>query len=392
MDTIKGKAAICGLGITPMGKLYGHDAAYFAQEAVRLALEDAGLERAQLDGLLVNPGTTPLGGIDGLGIQNQLALKDLKFATSMNSGGATALTMVQFAAMAVVNGLANYVVCLFADAPLSEGRGGGEAYGFRRYQPTGMASLPGAYGMFGVNLRYALSARRHMALYGTTNDHFGAIAIAQRKWAQMNPLAQQREPMTMEDYHASRWIAEPLHLFDCTLVSNGGVAVIVTTAERARDLRQPPAYILGMGQGHPGDLNQEGWDLDTQSGAGLSKIEAYRMAEVGPQDVDVCEIYDCYTYTAMIQLEDLGFCAKGEGGPFVADGKTGPGGSLPMNTGGGMLSGYYMWGMTPLSEGVLQARGTAGERQVPKHEVVLVTGNGGILDFHATVVLSPSPS
>jgi acetyl-CoA acetyltransferase len=300
--------------------------------------------------------------------------------------------MVQFAAMAVVNGLANYVVCLFADAPLSEGRGGGEAYGFRRYQPTGMSSLPGAYGLFGVNLRYALSAQRHMALYGTTNDHFGAIAIAQRKWAQMNPLAQQRDPMTIEDYHASRWIAEPLHLFDCTLVSNGGVAVIVTTAERARDLKQPPAYIWGMGQGHPGDLNFGDWDLDTQTGAVISKEAAYRTAGVGPEDIDVLEIYDCYTYTAMIQLEDLGFCKKGEGGPLVADGKTAPGGSLPMNTGGGMLSGYYMWGMTPLSEGVLQARGTAGERQVEKHDTVLITGNGGILDYHSTLILSPHTS
>jgi acetyl-CoA acetyltransferase len=392
MDSIKGKAAICGIGVTPMGKIYGHDAAYFAQEAVRLALEDAGLEREHVDGVLVNPGTTPLGGMDGLGIQNQLSLTNLKFLNSMTSGGATACTMVQFAAMAVVNGLANHVICLFADAPLSEGRGGGEAYGFRRYQPTGMASLPGAYGLFGVNLRYALSAQRHMALYGTTNDHFGAIAVAQRKWAQMNPLAQQREPMTIEDYHASRWIAEPLHLYDCTLVSNGGVAVIVTTAERAKDLKQPPAYIWGMGQGHPGDLNFGDWDLDTRTGAVISKDAAYRTAGIGPSEIDVLEIYDCYTYTAMIQLEDLGLCEKGEGGPFVADGKTAPGGSLPMNTGGGMLSGYYMWGMTPLSEGVLQARGTAGERQVDKHNTVLVTGNGGILDYHSALILSPHPS
>lgn len=392
MESMKGKAAICGIGITPMGKIYGHDAAYFAQEAVRLAIEDAGLKKEDIDGLLVNPGTTPLGGIDGLGVQNQLALTNLKFLNSMNCGGATACTMVQFASMAVAHGLANYVVCLFADAPLSEGRGGGAAYAFARSQPTGMSSLPGAYGMFGVNLRYALSARRHMALYGTTNDHFGAIAVAERQWAQMNPLAQQREPMTIEDYHNSRWIAEPLHLYDCTLVSNGGVAVIVTTPERARDLKRPPAYVWGMGQGHPGDLNHGDWDLDTQTGAVISRKASYKMAEVGPEDIDVLEIYDCYSYTAMIQLEDLGFCQKGEGGPFVSDGKLAPGGSLPMNTGGGMLSGYYMWGMTPLSEGVLQARGSAGERQVDKHDVVLVTGNGGILDFHSMLILSPNQS
>ena len=165
-ESIKGKAAICGVGITPMGKIYGHDAAYFAQEAVRLAIEDAGLKREDIDGVLVNQGTTPMGGIDGLGIQNQLMLNNLRFINSMNSGGATALSMVQFAAMAVVNGLANHVVCLFADAPLSEGRGGGEAYGFRRYQPTGMSSLPRR--LRDVRRQPALRARRRGATWRST--------------------------------------------------------------------------------------------------------------------------------------------------------------------------------------------------------------------------------
>ena len=390
-DDLKGKAAITGLGITEQGKVYGHDAGWFAAEAVRLAIEDAGLAKSDIDGLLVNQGVTPLPGMGGVDLQNHLGLTNLRLLSSMNVGGATAAIMVQYAALSVAHGLANHVVCVFADAPLRENRGGGAAYGGAgaAFQPQGMGGLYTAFGVFGVNARYALAARRHMGMYGTTNDHFGAVAVAERQWATMSPLAQQREPMTMEDYHASRWIAEPLHLLDCCLVSNGGVAVIVSAADRARDLKQPPVHIWGMGQGHPGDLRRAGWDVETQTGAPIAKERAFGMAGIGVEDIDVCQVYDCYTYTVLVTLEDYGFCPKGEGGPFVADGKLGPGGSLPTNTGGGQLSGYYMWGMTPLSEGVIQARGQGGERQAPKYDVVLVTGNGGILDHHSTLVLSP---
>jgi acetyl-CoA acetyltransferase len=322
-------------------------------------------------------------------------LTNLRLLSSMQAGGATAAMMVQYAALAIANGMANHVVCVFADAPLREKRGGGGAYsgtGGGGYVPPGMSGLYTAFGMFGINAQYALAARRHMGMYGTTNDHFGAIAVAERAWAQKSPHAQQRDPMTIEDYHASRWIAEPLHLLDCCLVSNGGVAVIVSSADAAKDMKQPPAYIWGMGQGHPGDLKRAGWDVDTNTGAPIAKERAFSMAGIELDDIDVCQIYDCYTYTVLVTLEDYGFCSKGEGGPFVADGKLGPGGSLPTNTGGGQLSGYYMWGMTPLSEGIVQARGTGGERQVEKHDVVLVSGNGGILDHHSTLILSPHPA
>jgi acetyl-CoA acetyltransferase len=252
-----------------------------------------------------------------------------------------------------------------------------------------MGGLYSAFGVFGVNAHYALATSRHMAMYGTTNDHLGAIAVAERQWAAMNPLAEHRDPITIEDYHASRWVAEPLHLLDCCLVSNGGVAVIVSRADEARDLAQPPAYIWGMGQGHPGDMRRKGWDVETQTGAPMAKETAFAMAGIGIDDVDVLQAYDCYTYTVLVTLEDYGFCKKGEGGPFASEGKLAPGGALPTNTGGGQLSAYYMWGMTPLSEGVIQARGQGGDRQVAKHDVVLVTGNGGILDHHSTLVLSP---
>ena len=391
---LKGKAAISGLGVTEMGRIYGHSAAWFAGEAIRLAVDDAGLEKQEIDGLLVSQGVSPLPGMGGIELQNHLGLTNLRLLASMNVGGATAGIMVQYAALAVAHGMANHVVCVFADAPLREGRGGGEAYGggVQAQQPRGMRGLYTAFGVFGANARYALAAQRHMGIYGTTNDHFGAIAVAQRQWAALSPAAQQREPITMEDYHASRWVAQPLHLLDCCLVSNGGVAVIVSSADRAKDLKQPPVYIWGMGQGHPGDLRHAGWDVETQTGAPIAKETAFAMAGIKLSDIDVCQFYDCYTYTVLVTLEDYGFCAKGEGGAFVSDGKLGPGGALPTNTGGGQLSGYYMWGMTPLAEGIIQARGQGGERQVEKHDVVLVTGNGGILDHHCTLVLSSNAS
>src|SRR2546425_703441 len=284
---LSGAAAIVGLGITPQGKVYGNTPVGFAVDAVALALADAGLERGDLDGLLLNPG---------------LAWTDM--------------------------------------------------------------------GMGSFQLQQAMG-RRHMHRYGTTQDHLGAVAVAQRRWANLNPAAQlQGQPLTLEDYHRSRWIVEPFHLFDCCLVSNGGLAVIVTGRERARDLRKPPVYIRGMAQGHLG-----GDASDTlSSGAVVSREPAFRMAGLTLRDVDVVELYDCYTFTVIVTLEDYGFCPKGEGGPFAAEYVTGPGGRLAVNTGGGQLSSFYMWGMTPVSEGVIQVRGEGGRRQAAKHDVALVSG------------------
>ncbi len=392
---LRGAAAITGLGMTPMGRIYGKSATELAADAVRSAIADAGLARHEVDGLLINAGITGFtGGGIALNLQNYLGLTNLRLLNHMNAAGSTAAQMVQYATLAIAAGMATHVVCVFADAPLKEGSSSGAAYGGAARspdRPRGMAGLYAAAGYFGANTPYALAARRHMARYGTTQDQLGAVAVAERQWATMSPLAQMREPITIADYHASRWVIEPLHLLDCCLVSNGAVAVVVSGAERARDMPQPPVYIHGMGQGHPGDSNRAGSDWETETGARLAAETAYRMAGIGPSDVTVAEIYDCYTYTVLVTLEDYGFCAKGEGGPFVADGKLGPGGSLPTNTGGGELSGYYMWGMTPLSEAVIQGRGSGGERQVARNDVVLCTGNGGSLSYHACLILSPHP-
>jgi len=381
-------AAIAGLGITDMGKVYGRTATDFAADALGLALDDAGLEAADVDGLLVNANHS---GEMAPTLQFSLGLADLTLVSAMSAFGSTAGAMLQYAAQAIQSGQANVVACVYADAPLTPGGSiSRSAYGGKRGAAPGFAGLRLAYGDFGpANSMYALALQRHMHLFGTTHDQLGTIAVGQREWAMKNPRAQMRTPMTIADYHASRWVVEPLHLYDCCLVSNGGVAVIVTSAERARDLRQPPAYLRGFGQCAPGDPARSGREPAIHTGATRSGELALRQAGIELADVDVLELYDCYTYTVLVTLEDYGFCAKGEGGAFVADGRLGPGGVLPCNTGGGQLSSYYMWGFTPLSEGVIQARGHGGERQVEDHDHVLVSGNGGALNFHSTTILSP---
>ena len=388
--SIKGKCSIVGLGVTAMGKVYGRSATDFAAEAIHLALEDAGLKKEEVDGLLINanmsPEMSPL-------LQMTLGFEDLSLLNVMNAYGSTAGTMIQYACMAIEEGLANVVVLVYADDPLKPKQGAGSSYSGANVLPmTGMEGLRMAYGSYGANPRYALAARRHMHLFGTTSEQLGAIAVSQRKWAQMNPWAQMRKPLTMEDYLNSRYIVEPFHLYDCCLVSNGGIAVVLTSAERARSLKQPPVYVLGMGQGAPGDDQRTDREPGIYTGAKQSGATALKMAGIELSDIDICELYDCYTYTVLVTLEDYGFCAKGEGGAFIEDGKLGPGGALPTNTGGGELSAYYMWGFTPLSEAVVQARGQGGDRQVEKNDIILVSGNGGVLNYHSTTILGKSPA
>jgi len=386
----RSKGAIVGLGVTPMGKIYGRRSVDFAAEAIALALDDAGLDKRDLDGLLINANIS--GDMDPRA-QMILGFENLTLINVMSAYGSTAGSMMQYACMAIEQGLANVVALVYADAPLTANRSAGQSYaGPHRFPLGGMIGLRAAYGNFGANPEYAMAARRHMHLYGTTSEHFGTIAVGQRAWAGMSPWAQMRSPITLEDHHNSRFIADPLRLLDCCLVSNGAVCVIVTSEAKARDLKQPPVHVLGYAQCAPGDNQRTDRHPAVETGAKRSGEIAFRMAGITVQDVDTCQLYDCYTYTVLVTLEDYGFCKKGEGGPFVADGKLGPGGSLPTNTGGGQLSGYYMWAFTPLSEAVVQARGQGGERQVPKNDVVLVSANGGILNFHSTIILSKHAS
>lgn len=375
--------AIAGLGITDMGRVYGPTSSEFAALAIQRAVSDAGLATHDIDGLLISSGATNGVSPD---LQRLLGLRNLPLLAQIEAYGSTAGSMVQYASMAIASGMANVVACVWGDTPLKSN--GASSYGQPRPR-VGFDSIPQAGGLVGANPRYALAARRHMEAFGTTADDFAAVAVGQRAWAEHNPLAQMRKPITVADHHRSRMIADPLRLLDCCLVSNGGIAVIVTSADRAADLRQPPVHIWGWGQCHPAYPMRRGSDFGLVSGAKQSGETAMAMAGVTPADIDICEIYDCYTFTVIITLEDYGFCAKGEGGAFASSGALAPGGSLPTNTGGGQLSGYYAWGMTPLSEAVIQARGQGGERQVESHDVVLVSGNGGTLDHHSTLIVSP---
>lgn len=379
--------AVAGLGMTEMDTSYDRGAAQLGVDAVRLAARDAGIGVAEIDGLLVNQGVSA--GID-LSVRRALGLRDLGLAAQVQSYGSSAGVMLAQAALAIGSGAVETVVCVFADAPRSRTGPSGAAYTdvTKRLRP-GFAGLAAAAGLLGPNGGYALAARRHMDRYGTTSSQFGHVAVSTRAWAALNPLARMRTPITVEDHQRSRWIVEPLHLLDCCLVTNGAVAVIVTSGPRARDLRRPAVHLHGWGQSHPAYRDGADGRFGLVTGAAESGRTAMRMAGIGPRDVDIREIYDCYTYTTLVSLEDYGFCTKGEGGALAESGALGPGGSLPTNTGGGQLSGYYMWGMTPLSEAIIQARGEAGDRQVEQHDMVLVSGNGGILDHHSTLLLSP---
>jgi acetyl-CoA acetyltransferase len=374
---------IAGLGLTELGKVYGRTPEQFAAAAVRAAAADAGIPLSAVDGLLTSSGVTRGVSID---LQRDLGLTDLRLLTHMQAFGSTAGSRVQYAALAVQSGLASVVACVFADSPLRPERRSSAIYG-TRHAGSGWWGLLGASGVIGANPMYALAARRHMARYGTTSEQLGHIAVAQREWAGLNPAAQLREPITLADHQASRWIVEPFHLLDCCLVSNGGIAVLITTAERAAHMAQPPVHVLGWAQAHPGRYLRRNPDFGLASGAARAGPAALAMAGAGIADVSVAQLYDCYTFTVLLTLEDYGFCPKGEGGPFVASGILGPGRKLVLNTGGGQLSGYYMWGMTPLSEAVIQARGQGGDRQAEVHDIIVVSGNGGVLDHHATLVL-----
>ena len=332
---MNGTTAVSGLGMTEMGRVY-RSTIDLASEAVYLAIDDAGIDKSELDGLLINTGITR--GLD-LHLHVALGLQELNLLTFMQGYGSSAGQMIQYAAMAVANGLAKNVACVFADAPLVDGQRTGASYsGGRRFGGDALSSLHGLYGFTGAIPMFAMAAQRHMDLFGTTRDQLGQIAVSQRAWAGLNERATKREPITLSEYHDSPWVVEPFHVLDCCLVSNGAICVIVTSAEQARDGQQPPVYIRGFAQGHRHDTGQTVPDSAIRGPGSRSAARALAMADASRGEVTQCQLYDCYTSTVLVTLEDYGFCEKGEGGAFVEDGRLGPGGALPTNTGGGELS------------------------------------------------------
>jgi len=373
MANLKNTCAIVGIGFSEFGRRVPKSTMTLTLEACKRAIEDAGLTKDEVDGLLVvlpsNEGERH-GWVCRLG--SFLGISPT-FSAGLDMGGATPVIMVQMATMAINAGMCNTVLCCYGwqNQPM----------GVPLTMPPGL-DFTAPYGDFAALPFKAHVARRHMHLFGTTSRQMGAVAVTFRKHACLNPQAQMYEkgPITIEDHQNSRMIVEPLRLLDNAPITDGGGAVVVTSAERARGLRHRPVYISGFGQAHSGEFMRPWRDPRYPEGTweGSKAAEmAFRMAGVTHKDIDVAQFYDGFTILVIIELEAYGFCKPGEGGPFVEEGRLELGAELPSNTAGGLLSEGHLMGMGHIAEAVRQLRGQCGARQVKDAEVAFVTGYGG---------------
>lgn len=383
--SLSDRYAIVGAGTSALGKVPGVSALGLICDAMRNCVRDAGVEKDEIDGIICR-------GPDDVytfhqRVGERLGL-NVGFSTTMDNGGASQIMSVALAAMAIDAGLCSMVLCGYGRDAWSrthsseEARVAGRAAQVARYEFSGEE-----FGMFGAPAMHALGARRHMARYGTTKEHLGAIAVAFREHALRNPAAQMKKPLTMQDYLAGRPIVDPFNVFDCSLRSDAAGAVLVTSAERAKDLARHPVLISGFGTYN----NTKGWFVDDHmltTAAAPSSKKAYAMAGISPDDVDCFEVYDCFTYMVLAQLEDYGFCEKGDGGEFASSGALALDGALPTNTSGGQLSESHCEGMLQIVEATRQVRRDYGpDRQVKDAEVAVVSGHGGNTVCHSSLVL-----
>ena len=378
MDGLKrGSAAIVGVAESDLGQVAdGMSPMDLCAQGITRALADCGLTMKDVDGLfcaMTQQRMSIVSLIEYLGIAP-------KFIGSSMTGGSSFEFHVAQAMAAVSAGLCNVAVIAYGSTQRSVGRKQASQREFNPYETPFRPFLPAS--------AYALAASRHMHQYGTTREQLAAVAVAARQWAQLNPAAWEKKPLTIEDVLKARMISYPLSVRDCCLVTDGGGAIIVTSAERAKSLKKAPAYILGCGHGTT-HMNISSMPDLTVTGAKPSGEAAYKMARLSAKDVDVVELYDAFTINTILFLEDLGFCRKGEGGAFVSDGRIAPKGALPVNTNGGGLSYCHpgMYGLLILIEGVRQLRGECGARQAARHDVAMVHGNGGVLSSQASVIL-----
>lgn len=376
MGSLTRKAAIVGTGLSDCGVVPDKTALGLVAQATKAALDDAGLVKEDIDALFNT-------GLPGGTLQLGEYLKiEPSISDSTSVGGASFEFHLQHATAAIAAGLCQTALICFGATARSD---------TTRRQRTAMRPVANPYETpFGAFLiaSYALAAQRHMHQYGTTSEQLAEIAVATRKWAAMNPTATMRDLITIEDVINSPMVSSPLHLLDCCLVSDAGGAIIVTSAERAKNLRKPPVWVLGCGESHSHASISSMPDLTILS-ARKSGEAAFKMAGLTPKDIDVAELYDSFTITVLLQLEDLGFCRKGEGGSFVEGQRTAPGGDFPMNTNGGGLSWNHpgTYGLFLLIEAARQLRGECGERQVPGPRIALCNGVGGTLCSCATIIL-----
>jgi acetyl-CoA acetyltransferase len=370
--SLRDKACVTGIGETAYVRGSTKNAFELQIESSLKAIADAGLTPKDIDGVI------PIGIVSGIADDfiDNFGIPDLRFSAVVPHGGASPVMALQCAAAAVAAGLCNHVLMTFGrNVSAASNKAGARIHNMPQFHYVTEFEYP--MGAIAPAQLYAPMARRHMELYGTTVEQFGEVAVACREHAILNGNAVMKKPITLEDHRNSRMIADPFRLLDCSLENDGGAAVIVSSAERAADLRHRRVYISGVAEGHPdspGSITQRP-DM-TSLGIGKAAARAFQMAAVTHADIDVAEIYDCFTYAVIRQLEDMGFCAKGEGGPFVEGGRLRLGGALPTNTHGGLLSQAHVWGLNHVVELVRQLRGDAGRAQVKDAEVGLVTGYG----------------
>jgi acetyl-CoA acetyltransferase len=386
---LRGRVAIAGVGETEVGRVPSLGATQLCVQACRLALEDAGLTNKDVDGVITANSWSEPHYYHAEWIAEYLGCQP-HYCLTVGTGGGTIISALSHAVSAIETGLCETVLLAAADNWLSA---------FSREKMVElMAANAGhyqfeiPYGSFVPGL-YALYAQAQMKRYGTTSEQFAKVAVTARKYAALHPGAQMRTPITIADVHESKKVAEPLHLLDCALISDGGAAIVVTAAGRARDFRPKPVYVLGLGEAHQHEHVSQALSL-TETAAAESGARAFMMANLHPREIDLAMLYDPFTPTVVMFLEDLGFCERGEGGAFVDSSEIELGGRLPVNTNGGLLSYAHPGNPGALLltvEAVRQLRGECASRQVPDAKTALVHAEGGIMSSHATAILGNEP-
>ncbi|WP_433868737.1 thiolase [Saccharopolyspora sp. CA-218241] len=374
--TLRATTAVVGVAESDLGEVApGLTPLDLVGQATARALADAGLAKSEVDGLFTASSYFPMSGMDTaeyLGIRPS-------YVDGSTIGGSSFVSHLLHAASAIHAGVIGTALIVYGSTQRSDGG--------RLLSPSKANPYEAPYRARHPISMYALAAARHMHEYGTTREQLADVAVAAREWARLNPAAFARDPLTREDVLSSRMVSDPLTKLDCCLVTDGGGAVVLTGADRARQLDVTPAYLLGAGEATWHRAISAMPDLTTTAATDSGR-RAFAMAGLRPSDVDVVELYDAFTINPVLFLEDLGFCAKGEGGAFVADGALAPGGTLPVNTNGGGLSYCHpgMYGIFTIIEAVRQLRGECGARQVAGARTALAHGNGGVLSSQVTAL------
>jgi len=382
---LRDRYAIVGVGQSRLGKVPDASALGLLTEAMTAAVADAGLAKSDVDAIVCRGPDEVYAHHQRIG---QLLGIDAAFSTTVDNGGASQILSIVLAILAIDAGLCEVALCGYGrDSWSRTHRTEERREAVSLVEGQERHEFEQEFGLFGATAMHAFGAQRHMARYGTTKEHFGAVALAFREHAGRNPSAYVREPLTMEQYLAARRVVDPFNLYDCSVPVDAAGSVVVTSVERARALRRPAVTVKGFGTFN----NLRGWFADehmVSTAARRSAERAFAMAGLGPRDVDTAQLYDCFTWMVIAQLEDYGFCAKGEGGPFAASGALALDGALPANTSGGQLSEGHVEGMLQIVEAVRQLRGELPrERQVPECDVALVSGHGGNTVCHSSLIL-----